>query len=81
MNDRDLLEHVRIFDFPPFSVEYRGKDQWAVVDKKFVYSLKGEWESEPLLSIRDDDFIGRTRFLLQDAIRIAMQSQKQEVGD
>lgn len=52
-------------------VEWRGGDNWCVTDGFGCYRADGEREYEPNPSSRDDDFIGRTRFSLDEALELA----------
>lgn len=59
---------------PRISVEERGKGKWCVYDMGDVLNVDGEWELEPTLpSSRDDDFLNRTRFDRDTAIRLAKE--------
>ena len=53
-------------------VEWRGTGLWAVVDTGQCLNRDGEWEYEPLPSNRDDDFMARCRFPLNEALRLAL---------
>ena len=49
------------------TIEKRGLGKWAIVRDGFVLNRAYTWEWEPLPSGRDEDFIARTRFDLDDA--------------
>lgn len=80
----NLLAHATEFIFTPagterdnpdarhfrVSVSWRGKDTWALVWMGECWNGSA-WEYEPLASSRDDDFLERCRFTLEDAARIA----------
>jgi len=49
----------------------RGDNIWAIMDiTGSRYNRNHKWEHEPLPSSRDDEFIARTTYTLQDAFRI-----------
>lgn len=52
-------------------VEWRGGDNWCVKDMFRCYRADGTTEYEPQPSSREDDFIARTRFPLEEALEIA----------
>ena len=62
---------VLVSDGPPqptISIEYRGEEAWAIViDNMNVLNRDGAAEYEPMPSSRDDEFIARTRFTLEEA--------------
>jgi hypothetical protein len=47
------------------------KDLWAVTDRFECLRADGTSEYEPLPSGREDDFLARTRFPLEEALEIA----------
>jgi hypothetical protein len=53
------------------SIEMRGRNDggtlWAVVRGRSTLNTEGYWEYEPMPSNRDDDYIARTRFTLEEA--------------
>lgn len=53
------------------TVEWRGNDNWCVTDGFGCYRADGDREYEPQPSSRDDDFISRTRFPLDEALELA----------
>lgn len=59
------------------AVEWRGSDEdtgadrWAVVHADACLSADGTWEHEPRPSSRDEEFLRRFRFSLDDALRLA----------
>lgn len=75
-----LLPHATEFVFTPSGtdrtdlntrhfrvhVSWRGADTWAVLWMGECWNGTG-WEYEPLNSSRDDDFLARCRFTLEDA--------------
>lgn len=52
-------------------VEWRGNDNCCVTDGFGCYRADGNREYEPLPSSREDDFIKRTRFPLDEALELA----------
>ena len=52
-------------------IESRGKHTWAIVDMGVVLNRNGEWEDEPHPSDRNEAFIARTRFQLDEAWELA----------
>ena len=56
-----------------FKVEWRGGDSWAIVESCQCYNKNGRWEFEPSPSNRTDEFIERTRWTLEDALRTASE--------
>ncbi len=52
-------------------VEDRGEMAWCVCDGSLCLNRDGEWEYEPLPSNRDDAFIARTRYSLDEAMTSA----------
>lgn len=63
---------VATVDFLNISIERRDlkKDSWAIVKSRFCLNRDLEFEYEPLPSSRDEDFINRTRFSLEEAKKI-----------
>lgn len=55
-------------------IEDRGNGKWAVSNGCSVLATDGEWEYEPRPSNRDDDFLARTRFTLDEAKRRAVEA-------
>jgi hypothetical protein len=53
------------------TVEWRGDGNWCVRDMFGCYQASGEREYEPSPSNREDDFIARTRFPLDEALAVA----------
>ncbi|MDO4254358.1 MAG: hypothetical protein Q4C81_04310 [Kocuria sp.] len=51
--------------------EDTGADRWAVVHAGACLSADGTWEHEPRPSSRDEEFLRRFRFSLDDALRLA----------
>lgn len=53
------------------SIEFRGRygerTSWAIVRGRSTLNTDGSWEYEPMPSNRDDAYIARTRFTLEDA--------------
>lgn len=52
------------------AVVKRGDDKWVVFNGCSVLNRDDEWEYEPLPSSREEDFIARTRFSLEEAFRL-----------
>lgn len=52
----------------PVFVCARGNDRWAVMWRAWVLNRDGKWEYEPSPSSRDDAFIARTRWTLNEAL-------------
>jgi hypothetical protein len=46
------------------------KPSWAIVKQSFCLNKDLVFEYEPLPSSRDDDFLSRTRFSLEDALNL-----------
>lgn len=55
------------------TVEYRGRDLWAVMRHGECLNANGEWDYETRPSEREDDWIAAHRFTMQEAIRLARQ--------
>lgn len=56
-------------------------DVWAIRKRGWVLNRAQEWELEPLPSSRDDDFMVRCRFTLEDALhraRLALEADNAE---
>jgi hypothetical protein len=58
------------------AVESRGNGAWAVKNFACVLNADGLWEWEPQPSSRDDDFISRTRFSLDEAFTRARSASE-----
>jgi len=56
------------------TVEYRGRDLWAVKRGPYTLSSDGAWEYELLPSSREDDYLARCRFLLEQALHLAEEA-------
>lgn len=54
-------------------IVWRGSGVWAVVETGCCLNHDGEWEVEPMPSNRDDKFLERCRFTLDDAARRALK--------
>ena len=52
-------------------IQKRGANQWAITDDCSVLNANGRWEFEPHPSNRDEEFIARTRFTLDEALEHA----------
>lgn len=63
--DHELYIHYTI------SVEWRGKDRWAVVYNGYVVDADGEWDYEPRVSERTESWLKRYRFDYDTAIQLA----------
>jgi hypothetical protein len=80
----DLLQHATEFVFTPtgtdrsdpdtrhfrVNVSWRGGETWAVIWMGECWN-GSDWEYEPLNSSREDDFLARTRYPLQEACALA----------
>ena len=73
----DPMDHaVEAADlWPVITVSWRGGDRWAVcrgtTSPQWVWcEADGDWEWEPLPSSREDDFLARTRYGLDEALAI-----------
>ena len=65
-DDLDVINHKAVY------VQYRGSGKYIITpDRHDVINRDGEVEWEPSPSNRDDDFIERTRFELEEALTIA----------
>lgn len=58
---------------PRIKVEWRGTGLWAITNAGHCLNKDNQWEYEPLPSNRSDDFIERTRFTLNEALRRAIE--------
>lgn len=72
----DYLEDLAIMasEFkitPVIHVQERGKNRWCVFKLGDVLNADGEWEYEPQASSRDEEFLERTRFSRETAIKLA----------
>ncbi|SEN88185.1 hypothetical protein [Nonomuraea pusilla] len=56
------------------TVEYRGRDKWAVLNSRWCLSSTGEWDWESIPSEREDDWLATHRFDLETAKRLAMEA-------
>lgn len=54
--------------------EESGLDRWAVLHGGSCLSADGSWEHEPRPSSRNDDFLHRFRFPLDQALRLATEA-------
>lgn len=80
MTNNDLLQHATEFVFTPagtdrkdpdtrhfrVTVSWRGEDTWAVTWMGECWNGT-EWEWEPSPSSREEDFLARCRFSLEEA--------------
>lgn len=59
------------------------QDTWAVRHLSYCLNASGEWEFEPIPSSRDDDFLARTRWTRDEAIRraVVVASQSHSRGN
>ena len=64
----ELSSHLSV------TVEYRGRDKWAVVDHPYCLSVDGEWHYEIRPSERDDDWLAAHRFDLETALDLAKKA-------
>jgi hypothetical protein len=53
------------------TVEYRGRDLWAVMRHGSALSVDTKWDCEPSPSNREDDWLESHRFDLDTALRLA----------
>ena len=54
------------------TVEYRGRDRWAVLRRgRWCLSTTGEWDFESIPSEREDEWLAAHRFDLDTALRLA----------
>ncbi len=53
------------------TVEWRGRDRWAVCRFKECLGTDGEWDYEPMSSSREDDWLATHRFGLDEALELA----------
>lgn len=53
------------------TVEYRGRDLWAVMRHGRALGVDGTWGYEPSPSSREDDWLKSRRFYLDTALRLA----------
>lgn len=56
------------------TVEYRGRDKWAVLNGRRCLSSTGEWDWESIPSEREDDWLATHRFDLETAKRLAVEA-------
>lgn len=54
------------------TIEWRGEDSWCIHHCGSCLNTDGEWEYEPMPSNREDDYIARTRYPLNEAFRLAI---------
>lgn len=56
------------------TVEYRGRDRWAVLQRgRWCLSTTGEWGYESIPSERTDEWLAAHRFDLDTALRLARE--------
>jgi hypothetical protein len=68
-----LPEHYGVRRHFMLTVEYRGPDSWAVCSFGGVYSVDGQWTSEPSSSERSDNWKVRYRMPLAQALALAQR--------
>jgi len=56
------------------TVEWRGRDLWAVMRHGSALGSDGEWDYEPSPSNREDDWLATHRFDLDTALKLAKQA-------
>jgi hypothetical protein len=56
------------------TVEWRGKDRWAVVRHGSCLGSDGEWDYEMRPSSREDDWLATHRFDLETALELAKKA-------
>jgi hypothetical protein len=67
---------AHLYDSRAITVDWRGGDRWAISagsggsPQEVWCERDGEWEYEPIPSSRDDDFLARCRYSLDDALLI-----------
>ena len=67
-----LPPNYRAWRLFALTIEYRGEGKWAVLNHfGYCYDADGEIEYEPSTSNRDDEFLARFRFSLDQALAIA----------
>lgn len=86
MSPEELLKHARQFAFPldkakrhyldVVRVEWRSDDSWVICFYDDVLNTDDLLEWEPRPSNRDEAFITRTRFTLDEAVRRAQKLVK-----
>lgn len=54
-------------------VSYRGKNKWAVLREGRCLSRDGSWDPEPSTSNREDDWLDKHRFTLDQALQLARE--------
>jgi len=75
MNELGISPSAYRFEsHPSIRVEWRGPASWAIVDYGIVLNKDNQWEHEPSPSNRSDDFIERTRYPLNEALRRALKA-------
>lgn len=67
----DSDPHGHVFEL---TVEWRGNDQWAVLNGHWCLSADGDWDYERQPSERADDWIATHRFDLDTALRLAKEA-------
>lgn len=55
------------------TVEYRGRDRWAVKRHSQVLGTDGQWDWEMRPSEREDDWLDSHRFNLDTALKLAKE--------
>jgi hypothetical protein len=63
--------HGHVFEI---TVEYRGRDQWAILRNGWCLSRDGAWDYELRPSEREDDWLDAHRFDLDTALRLAKEA-------
>jgi hypothetical protein len=56
------------------TVEYRGRDRWAVLRHGCCLSAAGAWEYEMRPSAREDEWLAEHRFDLDTALKLAREA-------
>jgi hypothetical protein len=62
-------------------VQWRGRETYAVMDGRKVLGEDGEWDYEPPVSERDDDWIATHRFPYDEAVGLAVVAAPHVVVD
>ena len=56
------------------TVEWRGRDRWAVLRHGMCLNTEGSWDYEMRPSEREDDWLATHRFDLETALELAKQA-------
>ena len=74
------MNNKKIHPIDRIVVCFRGNNKWSVALGRdgFVYNTNDKWEYDLSPSERDDDFIKRTRYKLEEALKIASKLYKED---